>query len=598
MIKRILKEGETGTGILIEYDAGAITPELNKDILKENVGERKENQPYLVNCILQKYGVENKNKRVYPESILKRQVEQYQLVIDANSAVGECVTPDHKILTKDGWKFIGDISENEEILTLNRDTNQIEIQKITEKINDYYIGNIYEFRSNNISINATDNHRFLLENRKGEKVVYTAEEIYNNKNNVYSSGKYKIIKKTSWVGNQSNTFELGEYKLPINEFMEFMGFYLSEGSIDHTDRKTHRVTIHQKKEDTVNKIRCLLKKLPFNFRENKSWDGLVKFTIYDKTLKNYLKPLGNVYDKYIPNELKQYSPESLSYLFNSFMLGDGRNVKTKSKNNKKSVFSTSKQLIEDLHEVLVKIGGSGNITIQNNHLTDSIIKDKKRLILEDGTEEYYYQEQLIKGKNKKPLYNLNISHSNHIWLDDRCVKIEKKTYEGYINCVKVPNETWMVQHNGKSHWTLNSDHPSTSVISLDNIAHKVNKMWWGTGDESHILFGTIELINSPAYLTQGIVTMVGDKIVEYLRRGIRLGISSRGVGSVKEVKGQNLVQDDFELICFDLVSSPSTPNAYLFPYEEAMNMKESVERKEILSDTDQKLNNSLHKFLE
>ena len=62
----------------------------------------------------------------------------------------------------------------------------------------------------------------------------------------------------------------------------------------------------------------------------------------------------------------------------------------------------------------------------------------------------------------------------------------------------------------------------------------------------------------------GIVSTKGDLAANYLRQGVTLGISSRGVGSLKKVGDQNEVQDDFELICFDLVSSPSTPGAYLF----------------------------------
>jgi hypothetical protein len=57
---------------------------------------------------------------------------------------------------------------------------------------------------------------------------------------------------------------------------------------------------------------------------------------------------------------------------------------------------------------------------------------------------------------------------------------------------------------------------------------------------------------------------VGDIAANLLRHGVTLGISSRGVGSIKSKGNQNIVQEDFELICFDLVSSPSTPGAYLF----------------------------------
>ena len=110
-----------------------------------------------------------------------------------------------------------------------------------------------------------------------------------------------------------------------------------------------------------------------------------------------------------------------------------------------------------------------------------------------------------------------------------------------------------------------ADHPESSIISLQNISHKIVKMWWGQGDKKNVLYGKIKLIVTRGYVEMGIASVIGDKIVLYLQNKIKLGISSRGVGTLEEVNGKNLVQDDFELIGFDLVATPSTPGAYLFP---------------------------------
>ena len=119
-----------------------------------------------------------------------------------------------------------------------------------------------------------------------------------------------------------------------------------------------------------------------------------------------------------------------------------------------------------------------------------------------------------------------------------------------------------------------ADHPDSSVVSLHNISHMLTKMWWGQGDQSHILFGTLKLIISPGFVKMGIVSVVGDKILLYLQNGIKLGISSRGVGSLEEVNGKNMVQNDFELVGFDLVATPSTPGAYLYPHTK--NIEQSI----------------------
>jgi hypothetical protein len=85
-------------------------------------------------------------------------------------------------------------------------------------------------------------------------------------------------------------------------------------------------------------------------------------------------------------------------------------------------------------------------------------------------------------------------------------------------------------------------------------------VWW----DGPVLLGKLKLLTSPGFHERGIVSTKGDMAANYLRQGVTLGISSRGVGSLKKVGETNEVQDDFELICFDLVSSPSTPGAYLF----------------------------------
>ena len=93
------------------------------------------------------------------------------------------------------------------------------------------------------------------------------------------------------------------------------------------------------------------------------------------------------------------------------------------------------------------------------------------------------------------------------------------------------------------------DHPDTSVVELKNVSHIVR--------EAHLdgdsVVGTIELLNTPA----------GKILQSLVEAGVTLGISSRGVGSVINENGNQIVQDDFQLICFDMVSEPSTPGAFM-----------------------------------
>lgn len=95
------------------------------------------------------------------------------------------------------------------------------------------------------------------------------------------------------------------------------------------------------------------------------------------------------------------------------------------------------------------------------------------------------------------------------------------------------------------------DHPDNAIVSLSNVSHRVIDMWW----EGKELYGKVLIAED---------TAAGKTLKGLLKAGFTLGISSRGVGSVKRKGDSDFVQEDFELIAFDFVSTPSTPGAYLF----------------------------------
>jgi len=147
-------------------------------------------------------------------------------------------------------------------------------------------------------------------------------------------------------------------------------------------------------------------------------------------------------------------------------------------------------------------------------------------------------------------------------------KILKREAEKYQEVIK----------RGMSISELN--HPESSLIDLDRVAHLITDMWW----EGNVLMGKVKLLTSPGFHERGIVTSKGDVAANLMRQGVTMGVSSRGVGSLVKQGEQNEVQGDFELICFDLVSSPSTPGAYLYlnkedrpTYEEKLEENNNIE---------------------
>ena len=117
------------------------------------------------------------------------------------------------------------------------------------------------------------------------------------------------------------------------------------------------------------------------------------------------------------------------------------------------------------------------------------------------------------------------------------------------------------------------DHPDQSVINLRNVSHLVTDVWWNKKD----VMGKIQVLNTPS----------GQVLKELVNAGVKIGISSRGTGSVQETRGDTIVEDDYQLICFDIVSEPSTQGAFM--------MQE--QRKSLIEGRETKINTLINNIL-
>ena len=145
------------------------------------------------------------------------------------------------------------------------------------------------------------------------------------------------------------------------------------------------------------------------------------------------------------------------------------------------------------------------------------------------------------------------------------------------------------------------DHPQESVISLKGGSpHRIVDMFW----KDNVLIGKLEILVSEGFRKNGFISCNGDLVAMYLSYGMTLGISSRGVGSLKKVNGMNVVQDDFELICWDIVPSPSTPGSYLYKdakdfkaYDEVLKEPNEIAESDTNVSKEDKFMSNLNKFL-
>tara|TARA_B100001094_G_scaffold333289_1_gene410355 strand:+ start:6740 stop:7345 length:606 start_codon:yes stop_codon:yes gene_type:complete len=104
------------------------------------------------------------------------------------------------------------------------------------------------------------------------------------------------------------------------------------------------------------------------------------------------------------------------------------------------------------------------------------------------------------------------------------------------------------------------DHPDKVEVSLEKVSHKVNEIWM----DGNKVMGKIQVLETPA----------GKTLRALVEGGCSIGISSRGTGSVMEQGGKSIVQEDFELVCFDVVSEPSTPGAFMMREAKDFGLKE------------------------
>jgi hypothetical protein len=514
--------------------------------------------------------------------VLKREIDKFQELIEEGRAFGaldhpECFRDTAKVLTsKNGWKYIKDVLIGEEVLSLNIKTEQIESKKVTKVIYQDYSGEMIKFDSRNLRTIVTPNHKMLV--KKHDIYSYiTAEELFEDykfKSLKYIGfGKYKdkfgnIIKRCkgknlirdynipkigTWAGIETDKFifpgiekenlkeknkyawkkrqyteeELEKFSedlvVDVDTYTGFIGLYLSEGS----SNSGKNLLISQSNKDSYpqNKVKDFFKNLPNEI--DWEYDGNHYYKIKDPRIGYYFsdKEFGNnVYDKKIPINIKQYSSNILEKIFNWFNIGDGR--RHMSNNSPRDIFSVSEQLIDDLHEIYIKIGKSGNRKIYKT------IKD------------YFYVNHIIKAENKKPLHVFNCSSQNIVTLS--CLDISKEYYNGKISCLEVEdNHNFYVMDDRTTFWTGNS-----SIVELNNACHLIKKMYF---DGNKVLIET-----------QVLDTDSGKNLKAILKAGGKVGISSRSYGSTTAIDEETeQVNDDLSLLTGDIVSQPSVKSAIL-----------------------------------
>ncbi len=153
---------------------------------------------------------------------------------------------------------------------------------------------------------------------------------------------------------------------------------------------------------------------------------------------------------------------------------------------------------------------------------DLLTESEKRFVKDGG--------MILSG----PMQKCNTENGNKRVYPEDVLKREVKRYKQVVDDKRALGEL---------------DHPDSSIINLVNVSHMVIDIWM----DGLTVMGKCKVLDTPA----------GQILRSLVDAGVKIGISSRGMGSVSESRGQTIVEDDFQLICFDIVSEPSTPNAFM-----------------------------------
>lgn len=585
-----VRAGQTGRGLLIENDGHILTNTDTIKQIREDISHGDKfivPDDFIVSAVFQKYGIQNKNGRIYPEAVLKREVDNYiKEAIASHCAVGavdhpSCTPAGTLILTEKGWVDIKDVQVGDNILTVTED-KKIEVHPVRKKIDEPYKGKLIHLKSRFIDVRVTPNHRFpVLDRFHNFKGFYTAQDILDH--NIPDQGHSSLFKYGEWEGANDENFVIDaipeeelvnfpakhkkyaeRYReplvIPMEVWMKFMGIYLSEGNVLYTSTgKPSGASIAQLKKEVIDEIVGMLEEFPLEYKlHGKNKRKAVHFHITDWRLGRYLQQFGKCYDKFVPYEIKKQSKEMLRVFYDWFVMGDGRQRgRGAGRYTTDDVFSTSKRLAMDLNEIQLKIGYNGTYHEEDRHI-DRLIEGR-----------------LIKAENSQNMFFSFRSLLKHIVLNDKSLTVTEEDYDGRVYCVEVENHTFYAMgEDGHCFWSGNS-----LSLSGHDVSHNIIELHW----EGATLVGKMKLHVSPGFKRYGICSTSGDLAANMIIDGIRIGVSSRGAGNVVEKNGIYYVDDSFSLVGWDIVLEPSTPGSYID--ENPENLRQFIDMRPNVEDS-------------
>jgi hypothetical protein len=360
-------------------------------------------------------------------------------ILSNNHVLANCLDAATEILTEDGFTPFSDLRGDEAVATLNPKTGAIEYHVPTSVIRETYSGPMVHMKSAHVDQLVTPDHRVWARRvyksglpahvpAREAHFVYASELQADMKKN--RSVSYELQATGSWHCSAPAAVVLPAVQyvkgknwnvkdpLPIDAYLELLGWYIAEGSAVCNSANGQRfISIRNTDQAALARIVALARECGFT-----PWRCQGAVVINSKQLYEYWKPLGHSKTKRIPKDVRDLPPEKLEILLRGYVAGDGCIDKA----DQLILSTASEGLASDLQEILLKMGRASTLRITHGSPYNP-----------SGV--YYH----VRSK-KRPMLRLQ--------------KTPKTVhYEGMVYCVRVENGIFMVRRNGRMAWTGNSN---------------------------------------------------------------------------------------------------------------------------------------------
>lgn len=350
-----------------------------------------------------------------------------------NAGLKGCYDDQTEILTRSGFKLFKDLNSDDEVMTINEKTLEMEWQLPA----GHYAFTIDEpmarIKSRYIDLLVTDNHRLLIETRAGHTKVVEAHDFkegYFYRTGIWKGNKVENFILKGFIQNRASWNKtIEDLEIPMELWVQFLGWYLAEGCLCY-NKGSYTVAIAQSKGNRIDEIRELLTKLPFNFNYDGNCFRITSQQLYQE-LESYGKGFNN---KRVPQYVKDLDHETLKIFLEHFRRGDG--------DVQYNLYTSNKSLSEDLYEVALKCGYGVQSKIVG--LAGDQKKFGERTIT--ATQDAYLIS--ISTKHTKPFFSVSEYARREQVSDAYTTGFDWVPYKGQVFSVNVPNGLVFVRRNG------------------------------------------------------------------------------------------------------------------------------------------------------